>query len=98
MCARRRPPGAADELPSVQIRELAVHAQRVDLAVPARQRELVLTIDPQLYPLIQGSTDSEVLFYLALTFGLADDPIRGMRDAIRTVETVGRAAGVTHPV
>ena len=40
----------------------------------AVKRDLVLRVDPQLYPFIEGSTDSEVFFYLALTFGLAKDP------------------------
>jgi len=38
------------------------------------KRELVLAVDPALYPSIEGSTDSEVFFYLALTMGLEDDP------------------------
>ena len=38
------------------------------------KRDLILEVDPSLYASIEGSTDSEVLFYLALTYGLADDP------------------------
>ena len=38
------------------------------------KRDVVLAVDPDLYPQIVGSTDSEHLFYLALTFGLQDDP------------------------
>ena len=38
------------------------------------KRDLVLAVDPALYPLIEGTTDSEVLFYLALTLGLEEDP------------------------
>ena len=45
----------------------------------AIRRDLVLAVDPELFPEIQGSTDSEVLFHLALTFGLEDDPIGGAR-------------------
>ncbi len=41
---------------------------------PQVKRDLVLAIDPELYPSIEGSTDSEVFFYLALTLGLEDDP------------------------
>ena len=65
---------------------------------PRVKRELILAVDPELYPRIQGSTDSELLFYLALTYGLAEDPVRGMADAIRHVERVGHAAGVAMPV
>ena len=38
------------------------------------KREIVLAVDPSLYPEIEGSTDSEVFFYLALSMGLEDDP------------------------
>ena len=38
------------------------------------KRDLILAVDPSLYPQIQGQADTEVLFYLALTFGLEDDP------------------------
>jgi predicted glutamine amidotransferase len=40
------------------------------------KRDLVLAIDESLYPDINGQTDTEVLFNLALTFGLEDDPPR----------------------
>lgn len=38
------------------------------------KRDLAFAVDPSLYPEIEGSTDSELFFYLALTFGLQDDP------------------------
>ncbi|KYJ99285.1 class II glutamine amidotransferase [Microbacterium sp. CH1] len=62
------------------------------------KRDLTLAVDPSLYPEIQGTTDSEVLFHLALTLGLQDDPIAGMRAAIREAERVGRERGVRFPV
>ena len=43
------------------------------------KRDLVMAVDPSLYPDIEGSTDSEALFFLALTFGLDDDPFAGGR-------------------
>src|ERR1700757_1305099 len=33
------------------------------------KRDLVLAVDPELYPMIEGTTDTETLFHLALTFG-----------------------------
>ena len=39
------------------------------------KRELTLAVDPALFPSIEGSTDSELMFYLALSLGLADDPV-----------------------
>ena len=38
------------------------------------KRDLLMAVDESLYPEIEGSTDTEALFFLALTFGLADDP------------------------
>ena len=46
---------------------------------PRIKRELVLAVDDAYYPSIEGTTDSETMFYLALTFGLRDDPDRGRR-------------------
>jgi predicted glutamine amidotransferase len=62
------------------------------------KRELVLAIDPALYPFIEGSTDSETFFYLALTMGLQDDPPGAVERAVGFVEHVGRTAGVEHPI
>ena len=56
----------------------------------ALKRDLVLAVDPELYPDIEGSTDSELLFYLALTFGLADDPPTAVARAVHLVEETGR--------
>lgn len=61
------------------------------------KRDLVLAVDPTLYADIGGSTDSETLFFLALTFGLADDPLTAIARAIGFVERVGHAAGVDYP-
>jgi predicted glutamine amidotransferase len=61
------------------------------------KRDLVLAVDPDLYPEIEGTTDSETLFYLALTFGLEDDPPRAVQRAIGLVEATGRERGVEYP-
>lgn len=63
---------------------------------PQLRRELMLAIDPSLYPSVEGTTDSEVLFYLALTFGLDTDPHRALEAAVGFIErvaerTLGRA-------
>lgn len=65
--------------------------------MPAIKRELVLQVDPGLYPHIQGTTDSEVVFHLALTLGLRDDPIGAMQRTIGEVERVGREHGTRFP-
>src|SRR4051812_28594616 len=61
------------------------------------KRDLVLAVDPSLFPLIEGSADTEVLFYLALTLGLEDDPPAAVARMIGLVEEVGRAHGVRFP-
>ena len=61
------------------------------------KRDLVLAVDPSLYSCIGGSTDSETLFYLALTFGLSEDPLTAIARAIGFVEKVGHGAGVDYP-
>jgi predicted glutamine amidotransferase len=62
------------------------------------KRDLVLAVDPELYPSIEGSTDSEVFFYLALTLGLEDDPPKAVQDAVGFIEATGRRHGVEHPI
>jgi predicted glutamine amidotransferase len=62
------------------------------------KRDLTFAVDPSLYPNIHGTTDSEVVFNLALTLGLKDDPIGAMGAAIRMVESVGRDHGVPFPM
>jgi predicted glutamine amidotransferase len=62
------------------------------------KRDLVLAVDPSLYPLIEGSSDTEVFFNLALSFGLADDPPAAVEAAVGLVEQVGAEHGVEHPI
>ena len=62
------------------------------------KRDLTFAIDPSLYPHVLGTTDSEVIFHLALTFGAQDDPIGGMTKAVQLVESVGRDHGVRFPM
>lgn len=61
------------------------------------KRDLVLAIDPSLFPLIMGTTDTEVLFHLALTFGLDDDPPQALARAVGLVEAHGHAQNVDYP-
>jgi predicted glutamine amidotransferase len=65
---------------------------------PKVKRDLALAVDPSLYPSIEGSTDSEVFFYLALTFGLEDDPPAAVESAVGLIEEVGRDHGIEHPI
>jgi len=63
----------------------------------AIKRDLVLAVGESLFGEIKGQTDSEVLFYLALTFGLDDDPPDAVARAIGYVEACGRNRGVSFP-
>jgi predicted glutamine amidotransferase len=58
------------------------------------KRDLILAVDPSLYPEIKGQADTEVLFYIALTFGLEDDPPAAIEHAIGLVEAVAARHGV----
>jgi predicted glutamine amidotransferase len=62
------------------------------------RRELMLAVDPSLFAEISGSTDSEVLFHLALTFGLEDDPIAALERAIGLVEEIAARHGIENAV
>jgi predicted glutamine amidotransferase len=57
----------------------------------AVRRDLMLAVDPELFPNIEGTTDSEVLFHLALTYGDAHDPIASLERVIGLVEDTLRA-------
>ena len=62
------------------------------------KRELALAVDESLYPFIEGSTDSELLFYLALTLGLEGDPPGAVERMVGVVEEAGRRHGIEHPL
>ncbi|HTX95586.1 MAG TPA: class II glutamine amidotransferase [Mycobacterium sp.] len=58
------------------------------------RRDLLLAVRPDLFVNIAGTTDSELLFYLARTFGLTDDPIAGLARMAGFVEATAAAAGL----
>ena len=62
------------------------------------KRDLAFAVDPSLYPLIEGSTDTELFFYLALSLGLQDDPLSAVERAVGLIEATGHAHGVKHPI
>lgn len=65
---------------------------------PRVKRDLVLAVDPDLFPRIEGSTDSEVFFYLAVTFGLEHDPPAAVARAVGLIEETGRRHGIRFPI
>jgi glutamine amidotransferase len=61
------------------------------------RRDLMLAIDTSLFSDIAGQTDTEILFHLALTAGLEDDPPLAVARAIGIVEEVGARHGIPNP-
>ena len=64
----------------------------------AIKRELAFAVEPSLYPEIEGSTDSELFFYLALSMGLKDDPPLAVARAVAFIEATALAHGLDNPV
>jgi predicted glutamine amidotransferase len=62
------------------------------------RRDLALAVDPDLFLDIEGSTDSELMFYLALTFGLEQDPPGAVARMAGLVEQTGHQYGVEFPL
>jgi predicted glutamine amidotransferase len=65
---------------------------------PRVKRELALAIDDSLFHSIEGTTDSEVMFFLALTFGLESDPVAAVARMVAFVEETGSKQGVGLPI
>ncbi|WP_370615244.1 class II glutamine amidotransferase [Mumia sp. Pv 4-285] len=62
------------------------------------KRDLMMAVDPELFPSIEGSTDSELFFFLALTFGLTEDPPAAVARAVGLIEETAQRYGVSFPV
>jgi len=58
------------------------------------RRALLMEIAPELFSNVLGTTDSEVLFYLALTYGLERDPLGALERMAGTVEAIGKKHGI----
>jgi glutamine amidotransferase len=61
-------------------------------------RDLLLEVAPERFPEIEGTTDSELMFQLALTAGLEEDPVEAVSRTVGLIEEVGRSHHVTFPV
>lgn len=78
-------------------RWLFVHNGFIDDYLRLR-RDLLLAVDPGVFAGIEGTTDSELLFHLALTFGLDEDPLGALEQMAGFVEETGRGHGVAEPL
>lgn len=62
------------------------------------RRDLMLAIAPELFADVSGSTDTEVIFHLALTFGLEQDPLGAMEQTVGLIEDRARRRGIEEAV
>lgn len=58
------------------------------------RRDLAFAIAPELFPLIHGTTDSELMFLLALSYGMEGDVQAGLQRMAGMVEHVAERHGV----
>ncbi len=61
------------------------------------RRELMLEVDPAYFNCIQGTTDTEVCFFLALTYGLEQDPKGALERMTARVEQARAHYGIDGP-
>ena len=62
------------------------------------KRELQSVVTDEYFDCIEGTTDSETMFYLALSLGLEDEPVQAVERMVGLVEQTGRSHGIEHPV
>jgi glutamine amidotransferase len=62
------------------------------------RRDLMFAAAPEHFRMIHGSTDTEVVFALALTFGLTEDPLRAMERTVGLIEERARPLGIEDAV
>jgi predicted glutamine amidotransferase len=62
------------------------------------RRELMLGIAPELFAEVHGSTDTEVVFHLALTLGLERDPVTALERTVGVIERTAERHGIAGAV
>jgi predicted glutamine amidotransferase len=62
------------------------------------RRDVMLAVDPARFADIHGSTDTEVVFHLALTLGLENDPIAALERTVGMIEAIAVRHGVADAV
>jgi len=76
---------------------LFVHNGEI-FGIEAIRKKLMVAVSDELFTQILGTTDSEVMFYLALTFGLESDPLGALARMVGFVEAAGKEQGVHESV
>jgi glutamine amidotransferase len=72
---------------------LFVHNGEIEDA-GALRREMLMEVAPEYFGNILGTTDSELMFHLALTYGLNEDAPRALERMVEYVENLGREHGI----
>ena len=62
------------------------------------RRDMVMAIAPELFPELRGSTDSELMFFIALTFGLEKEPLPALEKMAGLIEGIAADHGVENPI
>jgi predicted glutamine amidotransferase len=62
------------------------------------KRDLAVAVDPALFADIEGTTDTEMMFFLARTFGLEEDPQAAVARAVGVVEEAAKKHGIPYPM
>lgn len=66
--------------------------------IDAVHRELLLQVDPDLFNGIQGTTDSELMFHLALSHGLEEDVPGALRRMAELIERTALERDIEDPL
>ncbi len=74
-------------------RWLFVHNGEIE-AYKSLRRQLMMGIPDEYFSMVCGTTDSELIFYLALGFGLEEDPIGALERTVGFIESLGAEEGV----
>jgi len=62
------------------------------------RRDLLIQVRPDLFNQIRGTTDSEVMFFLALGLGLEKDPLGALERMTGLVECLAQEHAIANPV
>ncbi len=62
------------------------------------RRDIAFSINAGLFPEIVGTTDSELMFFLALQLGMENDVCEGVSRMVGLIEDIARRHGVDNPM
>jgi glutamine amidotransferase len=62
------------------------------------RRDMAMAVDAKLFAAMNGSTDSELMFLVALSFGLQDEPIPALEKMVGFIEQLAAKRGIDDAV